>query len=338
MEPMSSDPPSQAESAGSVTFPFSREKAVECPHSMALMGYIGRAYGLPKFYSRSNDLLYHYTDGAGLLGIVSSNRLWATDTNFLNDPSEGQFFPRTMLEIMRQKAGGLTTLEERIVASIERGLEQHATAFDTFSVSFCCDGDLLSQWRSYGYFGSGYAIGFEAKEFPEFQIGQLVDVQYGVSNISDIALEMLSIFVESNSKWEAILERFCSDAAHSIRFWSLSFKNIGYKEERESRILVRLDDKPDMFEVMRPLRFRARGADIVPYVALAPRIVEENRDSPARLLRKGEHPPVLPIRRIVTGPGVDYARNKIALERLLASKKYENVEIVSSAIPFRSTL
>ena len=34
------------------------------------------------------EVLYHYTSGAGLLGIITSHELWASDVFYLNDPSE----------------------------------------------------------------------------------------------------------------------------------------------------------------------------------------------------------------------------------------------------------
>jgi len=33
-------------------------------------------------------LIYHYTNDAGLIGIVEKGELWFTDAGFLNDPSE----------------------------------------------------------------------------------------------------------------------------------------------------------------------------------------------------------------------------------------------------------
>jgi hypothetical protein len=34
------------------------------------------------------DLLWHYTTGAGLRGILEKNLLWATDVRYMNDESE----------------------------------------------------------------------------------------------------------------------------------------------------------------------------------------------------------------------------------------------------------
>lgn len=82
----------------------------------------------------------------------------------------------------------------------------------------------------------------------------------------------------------------------------------------------------ELFKAEAPLKFRARGADIVPYITLAP----------TPMLESNPHPLQLPIRRIVTGPGVDYVRNASSIERLLAAHGYKDVEIVPSTIPFRT--
>ncbi len=305
---------------------------------MAVLGYIGKTYGVPKFGYARRALLYHYTDAAGLLGIISSNRLWATDASFLNDPSEGLLFPERIIDFMRQKLCGLRSPEEKIIIQVEEGLRKQSKPVNAFTISFCDDGDLLSQWRGYGSIGSGYAIGFDQKILALVQLGHLVEVRYDFEGIQEMALDLLSIFVEAAPNWcPTILERFCEEAALAIRYLSLGFKSAGYREERETQILTHTNDKAGHpFEVMAPLKFRVRGADIVPYVSLAPNVLPGSDGSPPRLPKSDEHPPRLPIRQIVTGPGVDYLRNKSSLERLLAAHGYDGVEIVQSLIPLRS--
>jgi hypothetical protein len=34
------------------------------------------------------DTVYHYTDANGLIGIMSSLEMWASDSQSLNDPQE----------------------------------------------------------------------------------------------------------------------------------------------------------------------------------------------------------------------------------------------------------
>ena len=52
------------------------------------------------------DALYHYTDGAGLRGIISSGQIWFTDYRHLNDPSEFLHGIDTAHDIARGMANG----------------------------------------------------------------------------------------------------------------------------------------------------------------------------------------------------------------------------------------
>lgn len=305
---------------------YSRDGVIECPHFMAVLGYLARQYGIPRYVWKPEGLRYHYTDAAGLLGMVKTNRIWATDVSFLNDPSEGKLFPKAIIRQMEEKPGGLNELEARIVQSIKAN-DTRRDGVLPYSVSFCAEGDLLSQWRGYGSFGSGYAIGFELAGVPHWQIGQLVEVIYGMGDLGALALDLLSIYCEAAGAWRgSTFDGLCGDAAGALSALGLAFKDASYADERETRILASAHHRgTDLFTDEAPLRFRSRGSDIVPYVDLS-----------MGLIRKpGGAPPCLPIRRIVTGPGVDYARNKGALEQVLAIHGYSDIEIIHSDIPFR---
>jgi hypothetical protein len=47
--------------------------------------------------------VFHYTDGAGLLGILSSKSLFATDYRYLNDVSEGSMIRQLLLPSSKLK-------------------------------------------------------------------------------------------------------------------------------------------------------------------------------------------------------------------------------------------
>jgi DUF2971 family protein len=311
-----------------------RERAVDCPEYMSLSWYIARKYAIPK-HSDRHKLIYHYTNSDGLLGIISSNRLWASDSAFLNDPSEGTLLPELVLNSIRRKPGGLSAIESEILTYFEEGLKKHPKPPRSFTISFCDDGDLLGQWRGYGSFGSGYAVGFAAEKFDVIQLGHLIDVQYDFKSIPEMAIDLLSIFVDAQPKWGILMNRFGEEAALLLRYLSLSYKSPAFREERETRILTEPNNKSGHpFEFMAPLKFRTRGADIVPYISLAPIVIHEAEGS-FRLPTHDEPPPPLPVRRIVTGPGINYSKNKASIERLLITHGYEGVEIVPSSIPFR---
>src|SRR5580698_8671217 len=94
------------------------------------------------------SILYHYTTTEGLLGIIESKELWATNILFLNDTSElVDAFKLFASELeanpikLGERKGWLQTM---ILPSLETAEVDH------FVVSFCENGDLLSQWRAYG--------------------------------------------------------------------------------------------------------------------------------------------------------------------------------------------
>jgi hypothetical protein len=241
-----------------------------------------------------------------------------------------------VLSSIRSKPGGLSAIESEIISYFEEGLKRHPKPPSSFTISFCDDGDLLGQWRGYGSFGSGYAIGFAADKFDVVQLGHLIDVQYDFEAVPEMAIELLSIFVDAQPKWSILMNRFGEEAALLLRYLSLSYKSPAFREERETRMLTEPNKKSGHpFEFMAPLNFRTRGADILPYISLAPILIREANGS-SRLPTHDERPPPLSVRRIVTGPGIDYSKNKASIERLLLTHGYEAVEIAPSSIPFRA--
>jgi len=162
-----------------------------------------------EFKSRC-PLLYHYTNAAGLKGIISSNSLWGTDTRFLNDSAEivhlkapyvAALVPE-FAKAIRQRglsqsevrqynaSGGAQGLAENLVSSLYQatfeavGASPEMTACVT---SFCThendkdyerENGLLSQWRAYGSDG-GYCLVFDTNALCDM-LGAEFDSKYWV--------------------------------------------------------------------------------------------------------------------------------------------------------------
>jgi hypothetical protein len=108
-------------------------------------------------------ILHHYTDAFGIHGIVSSNCLWATATQFSNDLSEIEYAVSIALGIIEEmwwSKNGLTPWEQMLAEHLAQLFTTPLHTFgQPFIVSFCEDGDLLSQWRAYGR-TSGFSLAF----------------------------------------------------------------------------------------------------------------------------------------------------------------------------------
>jgi hypothetical protein len=113
-------------------------------------------------------VVFHYTNDAGLRGILETGRLWLSDIFSLNDPSELRHGVSRAVSILKSKAenGPRETkiFAKDFVAFLESGVESSA---HFFVLSFSLDGDDLGQWRTYADNGRGYALGFDGKALEE---------------------------------------------------------------------------------------------------------------------------------------------------------------------------
>jgi len=111
------------------------------------------------------EILYHYTNAAGLKGILESGKLWLSDIRSLNDPSEiSHPFSRvisTLQEVVASSHPAGTKFTNNIKVFAESGLLQKVAHF--FVCSFSSEPDDLYQWQSYAEQASGYALGFNGK-------------------------------------------------------------------------------------------------------------------------------------------------------------------------------
>ena len=105
------------------------------------------------------ERLFHYTSGAGLLGILESRKLWATEARYLNDAKELEYGLSVIASVVDSLAGS----QPKLIAGALRKLAQSLCEEATFYVACFCEADyFLSQWRGYSSRGGdiGYAIGF----------------------------------------------------------------------------------------------------------------------------------------------------------------------------------
>lgn len=119
-------------------------------------------------------LLYHYTNTAGMLGILRTGALWATDVEYLNDSKELLYGRDEVVSALLEEAsrlnpdglGGMTGDDDSsratIMASAAHSLteEEHRSYWGPYVACFSEEGDVLSQWRGYAA-SHGWALGFD---------------------------------------------------------------------------------------------------------------------------------------------------------------------------------
>ncbi len=292
-------------------------------------------------------MLFHYTSAAGLLGILKSGVVWATDTRFTNDSREVQFgLDRLMPALVREVA------QRQKLRAFSHGLELMIDEVknDALFIScFCEEGDLLSQWRGYASPG-GYAIGFAPEVLlgrrPEH--GNMLPVYYGrseraveiaVGGWAQQAADGFEALVdaelnrrnaeapEGESAAELPLARILShfNVQHlaPVKQMCTLLKDPSFSEEREWRI-VRRRWSPDSYPVhlapdQPPLLFREGPLGMAPYVE-----VDLAGDDG-----------LLPIREVVVGPGPQAELRLLGVRLLLDELGYEDVAVRPSAVPYR---
>jgi hypothetical protein len=161
--------------------------------------------------------LLHYTNFAGLRGILSSGCLWATDASFLNDSSEiSHFFDERLRELIvedaRQCAMELARAPQYLArmindGGIDRLVDVEADAWHSrisratvamnrpFVLSLSGPSDervqhsgLLSQWRGYGADGGdgGYALVFDSQKLEAMLTAEAKAHHYMHVQIGDV--------------------------------------------------------------------------------------------------------------------------------------------------------
>jgi hypothetical protein len=102
------------------------------------------------------ELLYHYTDQKGLLGIIKDKCLWATHSQFLNDLSEYRIvFDALQKKIKAERNSNWANL----LSGFLRARQMKGVFVSSFSDEQ--QGDSLAMWRGYSATAGGYSIGFD---------------------------------------------------------------------------------------------------------------------------------------------------------------------------------
>lgn len=300
------------------------------------------------------DTVAHYTDAAGMVGIIGNQQLWLTDAMFTNDRAElagaESYFKDAEAWIRDYIAGDeeLSTLPQTTRDAAARGVSAEfarrkvGEKLGAYMMCFCEDGDRLSQWRGYGSFGGGYSIELDAHELQmrcaESRGGiMLMKVVYDeaerlrlarlviVSAMKHLYVNIKRGDIEAAEVY-GIIGRCIAFGAEEL---ALRFKDRAWSEEQEWRLTYR---QVDWFPQIKR-QFRATAKGIMPYVSIRTDGVK-TFDDPTHAPRPTEFT-FLPIRGVTLGPMADPERAERSVRYLLADSPIAEVPITRSKIPLR---
>jgi len=222
--------------------------------------FAAKVNSLNSVYNPPNPpaILYHYTDFAGLRGILASDRLWATYNRVLNDFTEQDHALRVLSAALNRFGKYTGAVAVDLLNKLPQKLR--------FVACFCESDDLLSMWRSYAGDGGGYCLGFDYEGlrdtgFLNMRVGSsfplLARVSYG-----DVPRDILTYLKASVAYTKATTNTLDALVETISPFFPSMIKDKAFSEEREWRKIA-LDPPVEW------IQFRSGHANIKPYVELA---------------------------------------------------------------------
>lgn len=306
------------------------------------------------------DLVWHYTDGAGLLSIVRNHVLWATASGYLNDRDEVALGYRRLEAELHSRAGSGDEFARRVLDHARSsGRSQGGPSPSSFFIlSAAQHWDLLAMWRCYGGVGESYAVGID----PEMPLRVLcapgapaldgdatthlvrqrewTAVQYGAAGQHALAravfdgmeeeLAALRDRVERDGQLtrEAIFETL-GETIDEIEQALALIKHEGFHDEREVRHSTVLLNPHEITGWGGIVRYRPTRYGMAPHLWLTGGSPDETA-SPFTVT-----PAPLPVRAVAISPSPNGAAAEDSLKAMLGSHGYD-VEVRRSPIPFRS--
>jgi Protein of unknown function (DUF2971) len=190
------------------------------------------------------DVLYHYTTYDGFLSIIRSGELWATNVQYMNDVSEFFHAIYIALDILKKyRFQGGFYLQRYIANAIQR--LEGMKSVDVCAVSFCENGDLLSQWRGYSGASGGVCLGISSaalKICVERSTGQLAPCVYRADEqhrcLSETIAAAIGRFSQFDEPNEPTTDSQVALLVADLLVCAPLFKHIGFEEEAEWRLVV----------------------------------------------------------------------------------------------------
>jgi hypothetical protein len=316
------------------------------------------------FDTQIPDEVWHYTTVAGLEGMLSSGKVWATDVRFTNDKTE---FIHAR-EVIEEYLTSVKTNESDFMFPAEELSRMLYKAFDqgalssnennVYVASFSAADDLKSQWVEYADNCRGVSIAFDLRNirppkdaelavtfapcvYAKADKARLIDAS--LSNFTERAAELdresgsQGWMADQKRTWEIIqrIHGLPNDKDGLVRKLEMQFQDQLLEAWRRTLF--------DLLRVASHCKSDAFSAELEWRLAMAR---PKNRPLTQKILFRGAKGNIpylesnlfqptsqLPIARVRTGPLCDQTNE---VQRILDANGY-SVPVIPSTIPLRDT-
>lgn len=268
--------------------------------------------------------LHHYTNQAGLLGIVQNKEIWATHTQYLNDSREfihAIHLAKQIIEVRSEDEESAT--RRQALTEMAESLDGHES-INVCVASFSEDSDSLSQWRAYGG-STGFCCtfaGLDLKAWASADRFSLIKCIYDEAAQKEILERLIDITLEEIDNWPPEFEgdeRIPGGSlAASLNEIAPAMKDSAFADEKEWRLVSR----PMMVSLPR-YNYREGKSMLLPYYRLS-------LDSDSAPFK---------IQRVTVGPAPNMKQSAAAVRGVLVKNKQVRpleVKVRPSAIPYRT--
>lgn len=320
---------------------------------------------LPATVERATGAIYHYTDPAGLLGVLEKRELWATEATGMNDLAE----VRQGWDFVQRWVDGWEG-DDKIAGIIASACDPEHPVRSSEGVFMCCASTRpndANQWRLYAAGARGYSIELDADqplaamarsdEPPKPRTAAHSDAtrRYRTTSAwavvspwlrvlytdSDKEAALNGLAANAHAAWQAQVDAGFTDEEHydiagqefrdglatDVARIAQLMKSEGFAGEDEVRVIVTL-----FWDSCS--RFRSTDNGVVRYVRLTglPPAYPQNTVVYGKELGGAKS---LPVRSVWLGPLISAQNNVRTVEALLGRNGLQAAGVYESGLPLR---
>lgn len=291
--------------------------------------------------SMDSSIIVHYTSPEGLKGIIENRTLRFTDSEYLNDKSEGKLIYDTLefcIDYKKYEEAFRNDVKDIVIKKISpieqfmkhqkdqnykyRYVESKQTAF------LCCfsfNDDSLAMWNYYtkNQNSIGFNLCLDKRELMlkmnqnEIAYVTAMPVVYDENSQNEIIEKILDVFYDmwkrTQKNKKAVIE-YLADLIDSVKF---SFKHSSFKHEEEYRIVLYIyNNKVQELLRNKIMKLQSKNGIFIPYLDV--KCVDENS-----------------LKQIMVSPSSQDEIVEAGVHNLLNYFNFDGVQVVKSDSPSR---